>query len=143
NGNDEGKLAPHSADRTAHGLGPPYRRLGSLGHGLQLRHGGTAGSHQPGAHESNRRPAQPCLRPAGTTAVPQTTLPRLHRASVATGIAGCGSPRLERAAAALAPTATCQPATSPDVVRLMIDHRTAQNLEDFVHNCLESAARSR
>src|SRR5262249_29504471 len=62
---------------------------------------------------------------------------------VATGIAGCGSPRLGRAAAALAPTATCQPAESPDDVRLMIDHRTAQNLEDFVHNCLESAAQSR
>jgi len=91
----------------------------------QLRRGGSAGPCQPGAHESNRRPSPPRPRSAGTTAVSATTLPRSHRAGVA------------------APNATCQPAASPNDPQHMIDHRTAQNLEDFVHNCLESAARSR
>src|SRR5262249_54538546 len=106
NGNDEGKLAPHSAHRTAHGLGSAYRRLGSLGHGWQLRRGGSAGPRQPGAHESNRRPSSPRPPSAGTTAVPSTTLPRSPGAGVSASIAGCGSPRFGRGAAGPAPTAT-------------------------------------
>src|SRR5262249_17437876 len=102
NGNDKGKLVTHPAHRTAHGLIPAYRRLGSLGSIGQLRRGGSAGPRQPGAHESNRRPCPPRPRSAGATAVPSTTLPWSHRADVAAGITSCGSPQLGRAAAALA-----------------------------------------
>src|SRR5262249_41116800 len=56
NGNDQDKLAPHPTHRAVAGLGPAYRRLGSLGSVGQLRRGGPAGPRQPGAPESNRRP---------------------------------------------------------------------------------------
>src|SRR5262249_2625275 len=108
----------HPADRATACVGLARRGFGPLGHGCQLRGSRATWPRQPGAHESNRKPAQSRSRLAGTLALPAASRPRPAGADAAPGLdRGCGA-RLAGTTAALAqaPTRDVEPSATMRVL---------------------------